>query len=220
MCEWSDLHRGAGAGLHFSQAAGLGRSPVTLTRPMLAPDAPATLVCVIRGSTLAAGFTITLELDMNPLFGRFAQSVLLVLLFITAVPKPLSGQSSRADSVAVARVVDHFHELLFRGDSSAALALLAPDVVIMESGDIERLSDYRAHHLLADIAFAKAVPSTRGTMTVTISGDAAWVSSTSTTQGTYKDRTINSAGAELVVVTRVAGVWRIRAIHWSSHARR
>ena len=157
---------------------------------------------------------------MNPLFSRFAQSLLLLLLFITVLPKPLSAQSSRADSVAVARVVDHFHELLFRGDSSAALALLAADVVILESGSIERLSDYRAHHLPADIAFAKAVPSTRGAPSVSISGDAAWASSTSTTQGTYKDRTVNSAGAELVVLTRVAGVWRIRAIHWSSHSKR
>ena len=157
---------------------------------------------------------------MNPLFSRFAQSLLLLLLFITVLPKPLSAQSSRADSVAVARVVDHFHELLFRGDSSAALALLAADVVILESGSIERLSDYRAHHLPADIAFAKAVPSTRGALSVSISGDAAWASSTSTTQGMYKDRTINSAGAELVVLTRVAGVWRIRAIHWSSHSKR
>ena len=179
-----------------------------------------TRVCIIRVTMLTAGFTNTLERRMHPLFSRFAQSLLLLLLVITIVPKPLSGQSSQADSVAVAGVVDRFHESLARGDSTAALALLAADVVILESGSIERLSDYRSHHLPADIAFAKAVPSTRGAISVIISGDAAWASSTSTTQGTYKARAINSAGAELVVLTRVTGVWRIRAIHWSSHAKR
>ena len=157
---------------------------------------------------------------MQMLPHRFGLLLLLLNVCVSAGAKSLAAQSTPSDSVAVAGVVDRFHESLARGDSSAALALLAADVVILESGSIERLSDYRSHHLPADIGFAKAVPSTRGAISVIISGDAAWASSTSTTQGTYKDRTINSAGAELVVLTRVGGVWRIRAIHWSSHAKR
>ena len=39
-----------------------------------------TLVCVIRGTMLAAGFTNTLERHMNPLCGGFAQLLLLPLL--------------------------------------------------------------------------------------------------------------------------------------------
>ena len=126
-----------------------------------------------------------------------------------------------SDSMDVIGVVDAFHRALAAGDSSAALALLAPDVVILESGGSETRDEYRGHHLPGDIAFARAVPSRRVPLKVTIQGDAAWVSATSIVQGQFRDRQINSAGAELVVLSRSAsGRWLIRAIHWSSRARR
>ncbi len=125
-----------------------------------------------------------------------------------------------SDSAAVARVVAAFHAAIGRADSATALAALAADVSIMESGDIERLSDYRAHHLAADIAFARAVPSSNSPFEVKVAGDAAWVTSTSTTLGSFHGRAVNSTGAELMVLSRdAAGAWRIRAIHWSSHRR-
>ena len=54
----------------------------------------------------------------------------------------------------------------------------------------------------------------------TVAGDAAWVTSTSTTVGSFNGRAVNSTGAELMVLSKdTAGEWRIRAIHWSSHRR-
>ena len=145
----------------------------------------------------------------------------LVFAIATLVGKPSLGYAQTVrDSAAVVRVVEQFHRALAAGDSAAALASLAPDAVILESGGAETLADYRAHHLPADIQFARAVPSVRGAATVAIVGDAAWVSSTSTTQGTFKDRAINSVGAELVVLSKTNGQWRIRAIHWSSRTKR
>lgn len=137
------------------------------------------------------------------------------LLTFACVPA-LSAQSP--DHEAVKAVVSGFHDALARGDSSAALALLAPDVRIMEAGGIETLAAYRSGHLAGDIAYAGAVPSTRADVHVTISGDAAWVASTSRTVGTYRDRPVNSAGAELMVLTRTAEGWKIAAVHWSSRA--
>lgn len=52
------------------------------------------------------------------------------------------------------------------------------------------------------------------------SGDAAWVSSTSTTNGEFRGRVVHSTGAELMVLRRTPDGWRIAAIHWSSRARR
>lgn len=128
--------------------------------------------------------------------------------------------AATSDSAAVARVVAAFHAALGRADSAVALATLATDVIIMESGDVEHLSDYRAHHLAADIAFARAVPSTNSALGVTVAGDAAWVTSTSTTVGSFNGRAVNSTGAELMVLSKdTAGEWRIRAIHWSSRRR-
>jgi ketosteroid isomerase-like protein len=53
-----------------------------------------------------------------------------------------------------------------------------------------------------------------------VRGDAAWVSSTSTTTGEYRGRQVNSSGAELMVLARTPQGWRIAAIHWSSRTRR
>jgi hypothetical protein len=47
----------------------------------------------------------------------------------------------------------------------------------------------------------------------------AWVVGTSTTRGEYRGRPVNSAGAELMVLTRTPHGWRIAAIHWSSRRR-
>lgn len=125
-----------------------------------------------------------------------------------------------SDSSDVVRVVEAFHAALAAGDSAAALRLLAADVVIQESGGVESRADYAQHHLPGDIAFARAVPSIRSGARVVIVGDAAWTSATSTTKGTYRERTINSLGAELMVLSRTKGVWQIRAIHWSSRTPR
>lgn len=123
------------------------------------------------------------------------------------------------DSVGAVRAVEAFRAALIRGDSAAALVLLAPDVVVIESGDVEHLDDYRRHHLPADIGFARVLPGVHTLVSAHVEGAAAWVTSTSTTQGQFKGRTVNSVGSELIVLTRTgaAASWRIRAIHWSSH---
>ena len=138
---------------------------------------------------------------------------------ITLFPTVAQAQGS-ADSAAVVDVVARYHQALATADSAGALRLLAPDAVILESGGAETVAEYRAHHLPADIAFAVAVPSTRSVTRVAVRGDVAWVASTSVTQGELRGRAINSAGAELMVLTKTADGWRISAIHWSSRARR
>jgi len=131
-----------------------------------------------------------------------------------------AARGVQGDSAAVAATVRRYHDALEAGDSLAALALLTDDVTILESGGVESRAEYRSHHLASDIAFARAVQSVRGPVRVVVRGDAAWASSTSTTEGKYRDRAVNSAGAELMVLARSAGGWKIAAIHWSSRTRR
>lgn len=131
-----------------------------------------------------------------------------------------SGGALQSDSAAVAAAVLRYHAALESGDSLAAIALLADDAIVLESGGVESRAEYRSHHLASDIAFARAVKAVRSPVRVVVRGDAAWATSTSTTQGQYRDRTINSVGAELMVLTRSADGWKIAAIHWSSRARR
>jgi ketosteroid isomerase-like protein len=139
-------------------------------------------------------------------------------LVVSGVTSSAAAQSS--DSAAVAAVIERFHAALASGDSAAAIALLAPDVTVLESGGVEALEEYRSHHLPGDIQFARAVPRSRAPIKVTIAADVAWATSTGVTQGEYRGRPINSNSAELMVLTRSGGAWLIRAIHWSSRARR
>lgn len=130
--------------------------------------------------------------------------------------------SARAsDSADVVATVARLHVALSRGDSATVLRMLAPDVTVLESGSFETRDEYRGHHLPADIAFAAALPGTHTVVAVAIQDNAAWVSSTSVTEGQYKGRPVNSAGAELIVLSRngSGADWRIRAIHWSSRRR-
>ena len=132
----------------------------------------------------------------------------------------MAASSTHPDSAAVAAVVNEFHEVLARGDSAAALALLASDAVILESGALETKPQYRSHHLSGDIQFARAVKAVRTPIKVVVAGETAWTVSTSTTQGDFNGRAINSTGAESMVLSRTPAGWRIRSIHWSSRNRR
>lgn len=139
---------------------------------------------------------------------------------LALVARPAAAQARpAADSAAVASTVARFHAALAAADSAGALALLAPDVEVLESGERETRAEYRAHHLAADVEFARAVPSERGPTRMRVRGDVAWTSATSVTRGIFRGRAVNTAGAESMVLVRTPAGWRITAIHWSSHRR-
>ena len=128
-----------------------------------------------------------------------------------------SSETLSSDAGAIIAAVDGFHDALRRGDGAAAMKLLALDAVILESGFAETRADYEAHHLPEDIRFAQSVRSTRSDVRVQVDGNTAWLTSRSTSEGSFEGKPVNSAGVELAVLTKTAGGWRIRAIHWSSH---
>jgi ketosteroid isomerase-like protein len=140
------------------------------------------------------------------------------LVFNVTATNGASG--SAGDSIDVAAVVQRFDALMAAGDSAGILALLADDAVVLESGGMETRAEFRAHHLPADINFARAVKGQQGPITVRVEGDVAWASSTTIMEGELRGRQINSVSAELIVFSRESGTWKIRAIHWSSRNRR
>lgn len=127
--------------------------------------------------------------------------------------------NAQPDSASSIEAVERFHAAVALGDTATVLTLLASDVVIIESGEVESLGDYRSHHLAGDVQFSKAVPGSRSPMRAAVQGGVAWVSSTTAMKGTFNGRLIDSIGAELMVLTRTGTAWKIRAIHWSSHSR-
>lgn len=151
---------------------------------------------------------------------------LILALIGPIVPVPAwAGSSARppalpaSDSAEVVAAVDRYHAALASGDSVAVAGLLAPNAVILESGGVETRAQYLGGHLRGDITFAQGVPRERGPITVQVSGDVAWATSTSTTRGEFRGRSINSVTAELMVLVRTGQGWRIAAIHWSSRNR-
>lgn len=134
--------------------------------------------------------------------------------------QPRSAVPAANDSVQVVRTIEEFHRALAAGDTAVVQRLLAPRATILESGGVETRAEYLSHHLPGDIAFARAVPRERGGIAVEVRDDIAWASSTSNVKGRFRDRDIDSLGAELMVLERTAAGWQISAIHWSSRPRR
>lgn len=156
---------------------------------------------------------------LPPSLQRILAATLWIPMSLMLLPERVAAQQV-TDSTDVVAAVAAFHQALGRGDSVAALALLAPDALILEAGEVESREEYRSHHLHADIAFTRAVPGVTGPIRVVVTQDVAWATSTSSVVGTFEGRRMDSQGAELVVLSRTADGWRIRAIHWSSRTRR
>ena len=150
---------------------------------------------------------------------------LVTSVLVAMAAEPLQSQArhtaAASDSAAVVATVGRFHDAIARGDSATALALLAFDALIVESGDVDTRAEYRSHHLPADIGFARAVPASRILVTVVVNGNSAWLVSTNGVEIIGKEPGPRPAGAELLVLTRRdrSSPWRIRAVHWSSHQR-
>ena len=134
--------------------------------------------------------------------------LLLLSAAVSAPAKDAMDPAGTADALAAA---------LAAGDEATVKSLLAPDVLIYESGGQESSRDeYAAHHMKADMAFlAKArvqvIDRRDGT-----SGDLAWVATRTRTTGTYKDKPVDIYGTESLVLKRDPGGWRIVHLQWSS----
>ena len=146
------------------------------------------------------------------------KSSLALAFALMVVPAIAPAQTS--DEQDVRAVVAAFGKALASGDSTGALALLHPDVVIFEGGGWETLEDYRRGHLRADISALQSLKQETLRDVIKISGDLALSTREYSTTGTRGERTIDNVGAETMVLLRTPSGWKIRHIHWSSRPRR
>ena len=121
------------------------------------------------------------------------------------------------DATAITTTAADFHKALAAGKPDQVMALLQPDALIVEGGAVQTRQEYQSEHLSADIAYARAVPSTMRKVVVRQEGDVAWVTTTFSVTGKFHDKEINDLAAETMVLTKTPAGWRIRTIHWSSH---
>jgi len=136
-------------------------------------------------------------------------SILLWLPACAPAPPPPNEAEVKA-------VLESFYGAMKTGDTAAAMRLIAPDAVFLESGKLETRAEYEANHLPADIGFEKQVTGKRGPIQVTFEGNTAWLIATTDYEGTFDGSPVSFVSAQLMVLTRVSGDWRIRTIHWSS----
>jgi ketosteroid isomerase-like protein len=131
----------------------------------------------------------------------------------TACGPPPPAPPNESEVIAV---VESFYGAIKKGDAAAAMSLIAADAVFLESGKLETRAEYEMNHLPADIEFETQVNGKRGPMRVTFAGDTAWVIALTEYDGTFQGSPVSFVSAQLVVLTRDSGNWRIRTIHWSS----
>jgi uncharacterized protein (TIGR02246 family) len=145
-------------------------------------------------------------------------SGILVLSFATTTS--LGAQVSRSDSAAAVAVVEQFHAALAAADSARAVSLLADDVLIIEAGNIQTRADYLAGHLGADMKASQGSKGERSVVATRVSPASAYIVTKTLTPATGAQGNTGSETAELMVVTKTSGGWRISAVHWSSRRRR
>jgi ketosteroid isomerase-like protein len=147
----------------------------------------------------------------RPLLGALA-CVLWLLPSCTAAAPPSNEADIRA-------VLDGFYGAMRKGDTAAAMNLIAPDAVFIESGRLETRAEYESNHLPLDIEFESQVAGKRAPPRVTFEGNTAWVIATTEYSGEFQGSPVDFVSAQLMVLTRDSGNWRIRSIHWSSRRR-
>jgi ketosteroid isomerase-like protein len=135
----------------------------------------------------------------------------IVVALTACAPSP--APPNEAEVIAV---VESFYAAIKKGDAAAAMDLIAPDAVFLESVRLETRSEYQTKHLTADIDFESQVTGLRGPFHVTFDVNTGWVIATTEYDGSFDGSPVSFVSAQLVVLTRDSDNWRIRTIHWSS----
>jgi len=144
----------------------------------------------------------------------FRMAVLLMSAAGILTPLAQANITGINDHPATA-VATQLNTAIAEGDVETLKSLIAPDVMIFESGGAESsLVEYESHHLPADIEFMKNMNRTVTSQHFIDAGDSAIVMTQSTLVGVYKEKEYNLS--ETLVLENIAGHWKVVHIHWSS----
>ena len=141
---------------------------------------------------------------------------LIASLFIGNISIVFAQETNSKDVALIKTVVQYYHKALEDNDKETALKLLSDDVLIQEGGRLETAEEYESHHLMSDMEFSSAVSGKREVIEAVAEGNIGWVVSSSSMVGEFRGKEIDSIGAELMILKKEDGSWKIRAIHWSS----
>jgi ketosteroid isomerase-like protein len=125
--------------------------------------------------------------------------------------------SSAANASDPEATLASFSASLAAGDKEKVLALLAPGVVIYESGYVESTRDeYASHHLMEDMKFAKSTTQKVLRQNIRIAGATAVLWQETETSGVADGKSVHSRGTTTAVLEKGSEGWVIVHLHWSS----
>ena len=139
-----------------------------------------------------------------------ALTALVLLIPACSSAPPVHSESE------VSAVFESFYSAIKKGDPKAAMGVIAPDAMFVESGKLETRAEYEKNHLPLDIDFERQITGKRGPLRITFAGDTAWIIATTEYEGKIEDGFVSFASSQLMVLTKDADAWKIRSIHWSS----
>ena len=129
------------------------------------------------------------------------------------------GQPTAEAQTEVRNTLESFYAAMKNADNAGAMSTIAADAVFVESGRLETREEYEKNHLPADISFEKQVSGKRGEWQITIKDDTAWAIALTEYDGIFDGAPVAFTSGQLAVLSRDAGAWKIRSIHWSSRRR-
>ena len=122
---------------------------------------------------------------------------------------------------AAVAVAERFNSALSSGDLATVEALLAADVLILESGGAERSrEEYMGHHAVSDAAFLNGAHRQLLRQRARTAGEFAWVGTESELHAQKDGKPLTVLSTETMVLKQTADGWRIVHIHWSSRTKR
>lgn len=125
------------------------------------------------------------------------------------------------DAAPAVAIAEQFGEALAAGNFDTVETLLAPDVLILESGGAERSrEEYLSHHAISDAKFLKDAHHQLLRRRAQVAGDLVWIGSESELHTTKDGKPLTLLSTETMVLRDTPEGWRIAHIHWSSRPKR
>ena len=110
-----------------------------------------------------------------------------------------------------------FYAALVAGDTGKASELLSPEVLIYESGYVERSrADYVGHHMAGDMTYAKTTKNTVLRQGERIEGNIAVLWEETETTGMAGEKPVHQFGTTTALLEKKGETWTIVHLHWSS----
>ena len=126
-----------------------------------------------------------------------------------------------AEAEAATAVAERFSDALSSGDLETVGELLAPDVLILESGGAERSrEEYLGHHAISDAKFLKGAHRQLLRRHARVSDDLVWIGSESELHAEKDGKPLVLLSTETMVLKQTPDGWRIAHVHWSSRPKR